>query len=437
MNNMNSSKQYPISLCMIVKNEESNLEECLLSFRPIADEIVIVDTGSEDRTRAIAERFTRKVISSPWREDFSYSRNISIDHADGPWCLWADADDRLPESEIQKINELKTRTPDRALSFRITIPLLGALSSCFTQIRMFPSDKKLCFEKPIHEEITTSLKRNHYEISHEDIEIHHIGYADERLKKEKALRNLKLLYDHLDDYEDDPVYLSQIADAHAVLDQPETALEYYEKAFFHPACQRDATQLYGLLPVRISAIYKEQGDIPQSLAWLDTALRLNPHSIHAIFLKGEICEEMGDDLNAAGCFEKVLSLAERSDQFLSLDRMLKAKAYVLLGRIERKRSHIDNAKQCFLTATSLFPTVIDSYYELGETYLQEGKFQDAVHYFGKSLSMNPTFSPVPLIGMAKICNYLGKSEQKEIFLRKLLAHFPEDAQGKQVIQQIM
>ena len=67
--------------------------------------------------------------------------------------------------------------------------------------------------------------------------------------------------------------------------------------------------------------------------------------MHANFLKGEICGEIGDDLNVAGCLEKVLSLPERSNQFLSLHRMLKAKTYVPVGRIERKRSHVNKAKQ--------------------------------------------------------------------------------------------
>jgi len=434
---MNKSTQYPISLCMIVKNEESNLENCLLSFRPVADEIVIVDTGSEDRTCAIAERFTRKVICTQWREDFSYARNISLDHAVGPWCLWVDADDRLPENEIRKINELKTVAPDRAFTFNVTIPVAGPFSSPFRQIRMFPFNKNVRFRKPIHEEVASSLKKNQYETCHVDIEINHIGYVDKHQKTEKALRNINILYKHLNEFKDDPIYLSQIADAHSVLAQNDTALVYNKKAFCHPTCQRDAEELYALLPIRISAIYKAQGNLQQSIEWLDIASSLNPNSIHAIFLKGEICEAMEDALNAGTCFEKVVSLPERSDQFLSFDRMFKAKAHVLLGRIERKRSHRDKAKQWFLTAINRFPAIIDSYYELGEMYRQEGNFQDAVHYFGKSLSMDPTFSPVPLIGMAKICDYLSKPEQKKTFICKLQTHFPENEQVKQIIRQLM
>ena len=67
-----------ISLCMIVKNEEKVLGRCLESAKRLADEIVIVDTGSEDRTREIARQYTSRVYEIPWRDDFSQARNFFI-----------------------------------------------------------------------------------------------------------------------------------------------------------------------------------------------------------------------------------------------------------------------------------------------------------------------------------------------------------------------
>src|SRR5207253_10332123 len=77
-----------LSLCMIVKNEERFLRNCLESVKDIVDEMVIVDTGSTDSTPDIAREYGAKVIPHVWKDDFSEARNVSLDHAEGDWVLW-------------------------------------------------------------------------------------------------------------------------------------------------------------------------------------------------------------------------------------------------------------------------------------------------------------------------------------------------------------
>ena len=96
-----------ISLCMIVKNEEDVLARCLDSAAELVDEIVIVDTGSTDRTREIAARYTDKIFDFPWRDDFAAARNESFSHATMDYCLWLDADDVLLEEDQEKFQALK------------------------------------------------------------------------------------------------------------------------------------------------------------------------------------------------------------------------------------------------------------------------------------------------------------------------------------------
>ena len=76
-----------ISLCMIVKNEEAVLDRCLSSVSDLVDEIIVVDTGSTDRTREVAARFTRQIYSFPWRDDFAAARNESFSHASMDYCI--------------------------------------------------------------------------------------------------------------------------------------------------------------------------------------------------------------------------------------------------------------------------------------------------------------------------------------------------------------
>ena len=106
-----------ISLCMIVKDEEQHLENCLNSIKELADEIIIVDTGSKDKTKEIAGKFTNKVYDFKWNDDFSEARNFSLSKATKDWILVLDADENrdrgltLPQGTL--ILRLSSATKDR------------------------------------------------------------------------------------------------------------------------------------------------------------------------------------------------------------------------------------------------------------------------------------------------------------------------------------
>ncbi|MBS3100698.1 glycosyltransferase family 2 protein [Candidatus Woesearchaeota archaeon] len=94
-----------ISLCMITKNEGRYLEQCLNSVGEIADEIIIVDTGSTDKTKEIAKKFKAKIIDFKWIDDFSAARNESLKHATKDWILVMDADEVIEEKDLKKIKD--------------------------------------------------------------------------------------------------------------------------------------------------------------------------------------------------------------------------------------------------------------------------------------------------------------------------------------------
>ena len=96
-----------ISLCMIVKNEENTIERCLESVKDIADEIIIVDTGSTDKTKEITKRFTSQIYDFQWIDDFSAARNFSFSMATKEYVLWLDADDILLHEDLEKFRLLK------------------------------------------------------------------------------------------------------------------------------------------------------------------------------------------------------------------------------------------------------------------------------------------------------------------------------------------
>ena len=96
-----------LSLCMIVKNEEAVLARCLDSISSAVDEIIIVDTGSVDRTKEIAKKYTDKIYNFEWVDDFSAARNFSFLHAEKEYCIWLDADDIILENDLLQLKNLK------------------------------------------------------------------------------------------------------------------------------------------------------------------------------------------------------------------------------------------------------------------------------------------------------------------------------------------
>lgn len=109
-----------VSLCMIVRDEEDVLERCLSSIEGIVDEIIIVDTGSTDRTKEIARKFTDKIYDFEWIDDFAAARNYAFSKADKDYILWLDADDYFTDEDRQLLCET-IQTLDRSVD-SVTMP---------------------------------------------------------------------------------------------------------------------------------------------------------------------------------------------------------------------------------------------------------------------------------------------------------------------------
>ncbi|MCL5125413.1 MAG: glycosyltransferase family 2 protein [Deltaproteobacteria bacterium] len=114
MNDLHDLREISISLCMIVKNEEGVIAHCLDTVKDIIDEIIILDTGSTDRTKEIVSRYTDRIYDFSWIDDFAAARNYSFSHATKEYILWLDADDVVLEEDRQKLLELK-KTMDMSI----------------------------------------------------------------------------------------------------------------------------------------------------------------------------------------------------------------------------------------------------------------------------------------------------------------------------------
>jgi glycosyltransferase involved in cell wall biosynthesis len=182
---------------MIVRNEEHHLPDCLRSVAGLFDEIMIVDTGSNDGTRAVAESFGARVFDFPWPDSFGASRNESLRHARGKWILWLDADDRLDEENRRKLQEVLANLGDELDAYAMKVrSVLDSQRSTFRlldQVRLFRNLPSIRWDYRIHEQILPAVNRAGGVVRWADVIIDHVGYVDASARRRKLERNLHLL----------------------------------------------------------------------------------------------------------------------------------------------------------------------------------------------------------------------------------------------------
>ena len=222
---------FPLSICMIVKNEETNLPGLLESIAPLDAELVVVDTGSTDATVDIARKAGAKIVEWAWRGDFAAARNVSLEHATRPWILWMDADDRLPAASIAPLRDLVATRPAKAYTFLVkNTTNNGATGAEFSQLRMFPNHPRLRFTGAVHEQVYPALSALGIPFDYLPIVVHHTGYVDQETIRKKQQRNREILREAVRRPEAGAIQWFQLGSAHSDLGDFQEADECFRKA---------------------------------------------------------------------------------------------------------------------------------------------------------------------------------------------------------------
>jgi glycosyltransferase involved in cell wall biosynthesis len=145
-----------ISAALIVRDEEKNIGACLESIAALVGEIVVVDTGSSDRSREIAAGHGARVIDYEWQDDFAAARNFAIDHATGEWILYIDADERVRPCDRRIVEGLLNEPGLYSCTVRFH-PRTGF--TAYPEHRLFRRDARIRFRSAIHETILPDLDR--------------------------------------------------------------------------------------------------------------------------------------------------------------------------------------------------------------------------------------------------------------------------------------
>jgi len=188
-----------ISACMIVKNEEELLPQCLNSIRNWVDEIIVVDTGSTDRTVEIAESFGARVFHQEWTKDFSFHRNYSIDQATGDWIFIIDADEEFVENDLASLRRSLSQDKYRIISINVynLDQDTGQVTSFLPSVRFFRRDAEFRYDGIVHNQLQYDLDE---EILRLGIRLNHYGYnlSAEKMQRKMA-RSRELLEKQLTD----------------------------------------------------------------------------------------------------------------------------------------------------------------------------------------------------------------------------------------------
>ena len=223
----------PISICIIAKNEEQNIENCLKPLRKYDWEIIVVDTGSSDGTKEMAAKYADMVLDYTWCNDFSAARNYSIKQASHDTILVIDSDEYLTEIDLEAILRLVKQNPTSVgLISRENHYQMNGTDSVYVDLveRIF-SRKYYHYEGIIHEQVRPrEPDRYTYATYQIPLLLNHSGYnGSEEALQEKALRNISLLEKDLETHPDNPYTYFQIGQAYNMIHDDENACLYYGK----------------------------------------------------------------------------------------------------------------------------------------------------------------------------------------------------------------
>lgn len=298
---------------MIVKNEEDTLDRCLKSAEGIADEIIIVDTGSTDATVEISKKYTDKIYYFQWINDFSAARNFSISKASGDWILILDGDDEVSKKSKDKIKEL---TNDKSVDVYLfnTLNVMDENNRENIVInqnpRLFQNKPGYRYEGEVHNQLISIIGKVNPDrvIKYVPIDIYHYGYTKEVINKQnKRERNMKILQTQLNKNPDDPFVHYNMGNEYFTLNNKKEALNHYLKSY---NTLEPNIIYYSKLVIRLMICSMDLKLYDDVYVYSSQVLKYYPMLSDIYYLRGVINNIIGRPTAAIRDLEKAVELGE-------------------------------------------------------------------------------------------------------------------------------
>jgi tetratricopeptide (TPR) repeat protein len=360
-----------VSLCVIARNEADNLPACLGPLEPLVDETIVIDTGSTDSTREVAESCGARVFDFPWCDDFAAARNESLRRATGDWILWMDADDRLDADNARKLAELLEGLGNERRAYLMSCVSLasdGQPAFEAKHVRLFPRAPAHRWTRRVHEQILPSLRASGCELQETGIAVHHTGYQDHRLFLGKIARNLRLLELEYEGRSPDGWYFYQRGGALFDLRRFAEAIVSLHLAL--PLASEDGVaRIHALLA---EAYAHEAPELRDALAEVQRGRARCPTDPDLLLLEAQVLGALGDLDAASHCLGSALALEPETGPFAILDATIALRGRHLLGRVRLLQGKFEDAEAHLREVLRDRPAFGPAVLTLGECLLARG-----------------------------------------------------------------
>jgi GT2 family glycosyltransferase/Tfp pilus assembly protein PilF len=364
-----------VSLCMIVKNEEENLSDCLASVADLVDEVVVVDTGSTDATREVATRSGAKVYDFAWVDSFAAARNESLRHATGEWVFWMDADDRIDEPNRERLRALFHGLGDENAAYVMKCRCLPdpqtGTATVVDHVRLFRNHPEIRWRHRVHEQILPAVRAAGAGVRPTDVVIQHVGYTDPGLRGRKQERDLRLLLLDRKDNPDDPFTLFNLGWSYEESGRPAEALTFLERSLelSHPG-DSIVRKLFAL----ILECHRKLGQPETALAVCRKGLSYYPDDAQLLFQQGLLLRDQGDRAGAEASFVQLLSSHE-GPHFASAAEGLRGHlTRHNLATLYHEQGRAAEAEAQWKAAVEESPDCLPAWLGLAEVFLRGGRW---------------------------------------------------------------
>ncbi|MCG8366360.1 MAG: tetratricopeptide repeat protein [Pseudanabaenales cyanobacterium] len=350
-----------LSLCMIVKNEAANLARCLSSVEGWVDEMIVLDTGSTDRTVEVAKTLGAQVHHFDWQNDFAAARNASLKYAKGDWILVLDGDETLAEGIIPLLkpvlqgDEIEGISGDDLLLISFVRQEVNARQSPYSLVsRLFRNHPDIRFCRPYHETVDDSVakliqREPAWEvISLPKVGICHTGYQPSAIAAQDKFNRAQMIMEtFLAEHPNDPYICNKLGALYGQMGNWRKGLELLTRGV--QAAQADAMTTYEL--------HYHLGLAYRHLNQLELA---NTHYLKAMQ-------------------QPILP-------------QLKLGAYINLGGLLKLQGQLNEAIAIFETATKIAPNFAIAHYNLGLTHRARGYLEPAIAAYQKAIRLQPEYA---------------------------------------------
>ncbi|MCZ4496604.1 MAG: glycosyltransferase, partial [Thermoleophilia bacterium] len=367
-----------ISLCMIVKDEEEMLPGCLAAVAEHVDQIVIVDTGSTDRTREIAEEYGALVVDFAWNGSFADARNQTLPHATGDWILWLDADEHVVAGDGPQLREMARRTWFEGISLietHFTGEAEGGGETTHTPMRLFRNRSEYGWRGRVHEQLMWAMPTYLPErFGSSALRVNHFGYLatviDERDKHE---RNLTLLMEQVAE-ERSAFTCFNIGTEHAAIFQFDEAVRWFDEALVMARSEPEwQQQQYAPMLVQRTIVARRcVGDLDRALDLSIEAAQWWPTFTDLVYERAITSLAKGDFAATVTHARVAIEMGDAPARFVATTGKGSFQARNLLATALRNLGDAVGAREQLEASIAEAPHFIASVSDLTELLLEDG-----------------------------------------------------------------